>query len=162
MIVIGVDSAKDRIDAVALLDGEYLDQMTVDFGRNPPSRAQSLNQMRNMFTSWVNSLIWTKTTHAEEVRIFVEESIVVRSPRVAIQLAHTVGMLLALPYLVYPVPIDSWKQIAAGKGGVKKDVVKAKLIEAYPWAREELGKRQDLFDALGVAVYGEAVLRREI
>jgi Holliday junction resolvasome RuvABC endonuclease subunit len=162
VIVIGVDPGKDKLDAVALIDGHYLAHLTIDFSKDKLPRNESLVRQRNLFTSWVNQLIWVRVTHAEEVRVFVEDTVRVRSMQVAVWLAQTVGMLLALPYLVYPVPIDSWKQVVAGKGGVGKDEVKAAVIAWWPDSEDRFGKRQDLFDATGIAVYGENVIRREL
>lgn len=157
MLIVGIDSAKNRVDAVALLDGKYYEHVSVDVPKElSVERGISLKVMSNFMTTWLSRLA-AKT--GEQPQVFVEDAIAVRNLRVAIQLAHSVGMLLALPHPVHLVPIDSWKQVLI-KGGVAKEVVRAAVISRYPETAELYGKRQDLFDATGVAIYGDSVLRR--
>ena len=150
--VVGIDSAKDRVDAVALIDGKYSSHFTIDLTKSKPPRPESLHVMGEAVSAWLYDLDYPY--------VFIEDAIMVRNPRVCIQLAHTVGMLLALPYRCEIVTIDSWKSTAIGKGGVTKEQVRAGIIRRMPATEDLYGKRQDLFDATGVAIHGDALLRR--
>lgn len=156
-MIVGIDSATERVDAVALKDGVIVEHFSsVTFKKVP--RGQALKIMREQTFIWLENLYH----YYEEPTIFIEESIMVRSTRVAIQLAQTVGMLLSLPYPAYAVPIDSWKQSAVGKGGVSKQEVRAAIVSRFPETDLLFGTRQDLFDATGVALYGEEIVARKL
>lgn len=143
--VVGIDSAKDRVDAV-LFNGSVIDCMSVDLSKpKPPLRDQSLKRMHFDLISWLR--------HTPIDAIYVEDAIMMRNARVAIWLAQTVGMILTLPYPVFAVPIDTWKQELC-KAGASKERVREVVSGRHPETADLFGDRQDLFDATGVAIYG--------
>lgn len=155
MITVGIDSGKNRVDAVALLSGHIVRHYTID-----------LEKQKNKGRGWVlttmdegvfDFLLDLEAQYKMPIEVWVEEAIMVRSIRVAIELAETVGMILSLPYSVHKVTIDQWKMVAIGKGGVSKDEVRRVIALRHPETEELFGKRQDLFDAAGVSIYGEVV-----
>jgi Holliday junction resolvasome RuvABC endonuclease subunit len=147
-MIVGVDSAKNRIDAVALLDGKIADWFTMAIPtRKVISRDRTLKDLRFSFNFWLHCLVVPPT-------LYVEAPLVMNGRQTAVSLAETVGMILSLPYPAELVAIDSWKQVAVGKGGVSKEKVKQAIIELYPATKEIFGERQDLFDATGVAIFG--------
>lgn len=151
-MIVGVDSAMNRVDAVALLeDGRIHDFFSMDI-RKPTSRAQTLKDLRFSLNFWLRCL-------PAEPFVFVEAPIVANGRQTAVSLAETVGMILSLPFPVEKVAIDSWKQVAVGKGGVSKSHVREAILVAYPTTEALFGKRQDLFDATGVALYGYRLRR---
>lgn len=162
MVVVGIDSAQDRVDAVAMEEGCFvpgLAAFTIDLAKvnKMYPRGLVLTRMQMAVAFWLSGV--SEVTE-QEPQVFIEESIVMRhNLRVAVLLAETVGMLLALPYTTEVVPIDSWKMAVIGKGGVDKETVKQGIIRRLPQTEQMFGKRQDLFDATGVAIYGAGVLR---
>lgn len=150
-MIVGVDTAMNRIDAVAMTDGRIADFFSMDI-KKPVTRSQSLKDLRFSFNFWLRCL-------ATEPFVFVESSIVMNGRQTAVALAETVGMILSLPFPVEKVPIDTWKQVAVGKGGVSKDKVREAILLAYPATGALFGTRQDLFDATGVAIYGHRLRR---
>ena len=151
--VVGVDSAKNRVDAVALSEGKICDWFTMEISvKNVVSRDQTLKDIRFSFNFWLRCL-------PEPPIIYVESSIVANGRQTAVALGETVGMILSLPFPVEKVAIDSWKQLVVGKGGVSKELVKEAIVDQFPATADLFGARQDLFDATGVALYGYRVGR---
>lgn len=151
MTVVGVDCGKNKVDAVAL--GEHdciLSYWYTDLTkeRRGLERDLALKRMRFDMTAFLREM-------PDPVVVYVEEAIMMRSVRTAIWMAHTVGMILTLPYPVYTVAIDSWKQELC-KAGADKARVKEVVSGRYPNTVQMFGDRQDLFDATGVAVFGQA------
>lgn len=159
MLVIGLDSAKDRVDAVSMYNGLIMAPFTIDLAKEQRGRGETLGSLRQQTEQFIEL---QEHSWGERATVFVEEPIMMRSIRVAIMLAETVGMLLALPYPVYEVPIDSWKKVLAGKGGIDKQAVRTAITHRFPEAPSIFGVRQDLFDAAGVAFYGSKVLGRRL
>jgi len=147
-MIVGVDSGKNRIDAVAMVDDKICDWFTMEIPRKQViSRSRTLRDLRFSFNFWLHCL-------PAEPTLFVEAPIVMSGRQTAVALAETVGMILSLPFRAETVAIDAWKMEAIGKGGVSKEEVRRGIIEAYPATEDIFGERQDLFDAAGVAVYG--------
>lgn len=157
MTVIGIDSAKNRVDAVAFHEEEIVSSYTMDLSNHRKlDRGETIRALYQGIWSWIREDLaryWPPV-------LYIEEPIMVRNIRVAIELAETVGMLLTLPYPSYLVPIDSWKKELA-KAGLSKEEVRSIISGRFP-ATQSFGDRQDLFDATGVAVYGltDQLLRR--
>ena len=149
MVIVGVDVGKNRVDAVALDNDVITSFWYTDLGKMKGhlERDAALKRMRFDLTAFLRDL--------HKPVVYVEEAIMMRSARVAIWMAHTVGMVLTLPYPVYTVPIDSWKQELC-KAGADKARVKEVVSGRYPNSEKLFGDRQDLFDATGVAVFGQA------
>jgi hypothetical protein len=148
MVIVGIDCGKDRVDAVMLNGEMFAACWTTDLSKlKHRERDSCLKRMR------FDLMAWMRDSPVEA--IYVEEAIAITSRRVAIWMAHTVGMVLTLPYPVYTVAVDSWKQELC-KAGASKERVKEVVSGRYPETVEIFGDRQDLFDATGVAVFGQA------
>lgn len=150
-LVVGIDTAMNRVDAVALSEGKICDWFSMTI-KKPTSRSQTLKDLRFSFNFWLRCL-------SAEPYLFVESSIVANGRQTAVALGETVGMILSLPFPVEKVAIDSWKMVLVGKGGVSKELVRAAVIDQFPATADLFGARQDLFDATGVAVFGHRVGR---
>jgi hypothetical protein len=104
-MIVGVDSAKNRIDAVALLDGKIADWFTMAIPtRKVISRDRTLKDLRFSFNFWLHCLVVPPT-------LYVEAPLVMNGRQTAVSLAETVGMILSLPYPAELVAIDSSKEI---------------------------------------------------
>lgn len=159
--VVGIDSAKDRVDLVTLVDGKLHTYCSLDTPKDVlvHGRGPSLRWLREHVEEWLDdhhNVLWGK----EEPVVFIEENIVLNSGVTTRVLGQTVGMLLALPYRCETVTIQQWKMVAIGNGGASKPQVRAGIVRRMPATDALYGKRQDLFDATGIAIYGDAVLRR--
>lgn len=160
--VVGVDSAKDRVDLVVLRHGVYFDHRSIDADEGL-TRGESLTQMGGQMRDALGTIQLCSDRDVTEpgpIHVFIEENIVRGSMRVAVQLGQTVGMLLALPHRCETVTIQQWKLASVGNGGATKEAVRVGIVRRMPMTDALYGKRQDLFDATGVAIYGDALLRR--
>lgn len=94
--------------------------------------------------------------------IFCEEPVVAgrRNLRTTIQIAETVGMVLALDHPVYLVPVSSWKKETTGSGTATKDRVSEWLREEYEQYFSACEGNQDIIDAAAIAAYGRNVVNR--
>lgn len=94
--------------------------------------------------------------------IFCEEPVVAgrRNLRTTIQIAETVGMVLALEHPVYLVPVSTWKKETTGSGNASKDRVSEWLREEYKQYFAACEGNQDICDAAAMAIYGRGVVAR--
>jgi Holliday junction resolvasome RuvABC endonuclease subunit len=150
MVIVGIDCGKNHVDAVALADDRVVSCMTSDVvnSSRPLHRDQAIKRMRFDLVSYLREM-------RDPPVIYVEDAIVMLSRAVAISIAQTVGMVLTLPYDVHLVPVDTWKKELC-RSGASKTRVKEVVSGRYPGTADMFGDRQDLFDATGVAVFGQA------
>ena len=95
--------------------------------------------------------------------LFIEEPVVAgaRNLRSSLLIAQVCGAILAgLPIRrSYLVPVSSWKKTVVGHGNASKSEVRDHLDAWYPALASYAGDSQDLYDALGIALHGQRLLR---
>lgn len=96
--------------------------------------------------------------------VFVEAPVVAgaRNLQTTIQLAQTVGMVMALPHRTYQVAIGSWKAATVGRGDASKESVSDWLREAYPEYHSLCDGNGDLVDAAAICVYGRQLTEKKL
>lgn len=153
MNVLGLDLNTKRV-AVASTEGwvelSFLDSMST----NPPLAA--LDLVRAYARGW-----------GEPGVAWVEKAVVGINASSTIKQVYVAGPIMAyLGYLgwdVRLVNISTWKAYSVQNGGASKQEIEAYLTEHRPeytaavWEAEPRSKerRQDLFDAVGIMLYGQ-------
>jgi Holliday junction resolvasome RuvABC endonuclease subunit len=139
-----------------MVDGKIVDHFSIDLAKQKPRRGLSLYTMHRNLVDWIDT---ASQRHPGQTRVFIEESFIARhDPRTAVHLAQTVGMLLSLPYYTDVIPIQTWKIATVGSGNATKDQVRGAIALRFPDTVSLFGKRQDLYDATGVAIGGRGLL----
>lgn len=152
--VLGLDLSSKRI-AVASSDGwVQLVQLDTSYTNKPHA---ALDAMRAYAKDW-----------GEPGVAWVEEAVLGVNAKATIVQTYVAGPVMAyLGYLGWDVRLvnnSTWKRVVIGNGGSSKEEIVAwvsthasEYAEAA-WAAEPRSKerRQDLFDATGVMLYGKA------
>lgn len=152
MIIAGVDLGV-RKAAVAIIDEEDPDHKRAATHSAHAFMSKSHNRQEQLLeiAEWVRTL-----TRAHGVQVvYVEEPLIGRNTRVSLQIAQTVGAVMArLGAHGYLVDNNSWKKLVVGKGRVEKDSISSWLEEVHPCYSANCDGDQDKVDATCIALYG--------
>lgn len=104
--------------------------------------------------------------------MFIEEAMIGKGVRASLQVAQMSGAVLNQIAAIRPdlnptlIPVDSWKKLVIGKGGVSKERVSEWLEQHHEsWFKQCLFERpragttinQDRVDAICIGLYGVEV-----
>lgn len=94
--------------------------------------------------------------------LFCEEPVVAgaRNIRTSLQIAQTVGVVLASTARSYLVPVSTWKIETVGKGNADKSAVMDWIRQDYPGYFAACDGNQDIADAAAIAIYGRGIVLR--
>lgn len=96
--------------------------------------------------------------------VFIEEPVLagarnIRSTLLIAQIAGAMLIAAGSERTTRFVPVSTWKA-ALGHGHADKDAVRRLIDSLHPEVAQECGLDQDLYDAAGVALYGQGLLKR--